>query len=82
MKKSNGHSSLSCLFTLFCVSVLIVGISQTASADIVPYKPGAKASMKTGINATIEVMASTHAISEVRDAIEAVRQGNLSLIHI
>ena len=76
MKKNNDRSSLSCLFTLLCVSVLIVGISQTASADIVPYKPGAKASMKTGINATIEVMASTHAISEVRDAIEAVRQGN------
>jgi len=37
MKKNNGRFSLSCLFTLVCASVLLTGIPQTASADIVPF---------------------------------------------
>ena len=76
MKMSKRRSSLSWLFTLFCVSVVMAGIPQTALADLVPFEPGEKASIKTGTEATIAVMATTHSIGEVREAIAAVRQRN------
>lgn len=74
MKKIERRSILSCMFTLLCASVLMIG-PLTASADIVASLPESNNSVKTGVEATLGVLATTHSIAEVKEAIEAVRQG-------
>lgn len=69
MKKNNRRCNLSCLLGLLSVSVLMIGSSQLATADIVTIETGVRS------EATLSKLASMHAVVEVREAINWVRQG-------
>ena len=82
MKINTQNLDLSCLFTLLIISLTMIAGPQPAWADIIA-EVDSSSSASSAPDLELAKLDITHAISEVREAIAKVRQGQyLSLIHI